>query len=122
MYDKLDTSNTRYYKPYYDLMKIIINHLKGLDQVMISKDDTCVDRNGDNGIRRLTALIKKKNNNDNNFVNNNFVCYGIRLLYMLVAKFNIDVSPIYDRIALVLIKTMSNISSQFKGISYNFLI
>ena len=122
MYDKLDTSNTRYYKPYYDLMKIIINHLKGLDQVMISKDDAYVDRNGDNGIRRLTALIKMKNNNDNNFVNNNFVCYGIRLLYMLVAKFNIDVSPIYDRIVLVLIKTMSNISSQFKGISYNFLI
>ena len=83
---------------------------------MISKDDSFLDRNGDNGIKRLASLIKKKNNNDNNFVNNNFVCYGIRLVYMLVAKFSIDITPVYDRICLILIKILSNLSSQFKVI------
>lgn len=83
--------------------------------MMISKDDACVDRNGDNGIKRLTSMIKKKNNNDNNFVNNNFVIYGIRLIYMLVAKFNVDIMPVYERVVLILIKTLSNISSQFKA-------
>ena len=96
--------------------------MKGLDQNMISRDDAFLDRCGDNGIKRLASMIKKKNNNDNNFVNNNFVCYGIRLVYMLVAKFSIDVTPVYDRICLILIKTLSNVSSQFKGmLSYYYI-